>query len=111
MYFVFAQAQAAQPPVPINLIFIGLLFAIFYFLIIKPQKQKQMALQKMIQALKKNDEVITIGGVHGTIVHVKDNSLVLRIADNVKIEVQKSAVAGLKKGEPEVSGDKMGSST
>ncbi len=111
MYFVFAQAQATQPAIPINLIFIGLLFAIFYFLIIKPQKQKQMALQKMVQALKKNDEVITIGGIHGAIVNVKDNSVVLRIADNVKVEVQKSAIAGLKKVKPEVSEDKIGSST
>ena len=111
MYFFFAQGQAAQPPVPVNLIFIGLLFAIFYFLIIKPQKQKQVEHKKMQQALKKNDEVVTIGGIHATIVNVKDNSIVLRIADDVKIEVQKSAVAGLKKGKPEVSGEAIEAKT
>ena len=55
----------------------------------------------MIAALEKNSEVITIGGIHGTLVHIKDGSVVLRIADNVKIEVQKSAIAGLKKNKPE----------
>lgn len=78
-------------------IVMGLIFVIFYFLIIKPQKQKEVEHQKMLQALNKNDEIVTIGGIYGTIINVKDNSVVLRIADNVKIEVQKNAIAGLKK--------------
>jgi preprotein translocase subunit YajC len=106
MYIFFAQTQATQrPPMTANLVFIGLIFLIFYFLIIRPQKQKQLEHQKMVQSLKKNDEVVTIGGIHGTIVNVKDNSVVLRIADNVKIEVQKNAIAGLKKSNVEVSGE------
>ena len=103
MYLFFA--QAGQPPMSTHFIFIGLIFLIFYLLIIKPQKKKQLDHQKIMQALKKNDEVITIGGIHGTIVNVKDRSIVLRISDNVKIEVQKHAIAGLKKNKPEVSGE------
>jgi len=80
-------------------------FLIMYFLIIKPQKQKQQEHQKMIGSLKKNDEIITIGGIHGTVLNAKDKSVVLRISDNVKIEIQKNAVAGLKKDKPDVSGE------
>ncbi len=109
MYLFFAQAQAAQrPSTLVSLMPIVLIFVIFYLLIIKPQKRKQAEHQNMIQALKKNDEIVTIGGIHATVLNVKDKSVVLRIADNVKIEVQKSAVAGLKKSKPEVSGEQMG---
>jgi len=89
--------MTAQQPAWGPFIVMGLIFFIFYFLIIKPQKQKEVELQKMLKALNKNDEVVTIGGIYGTIINVKDSSVVLRIADNVKIEVQKSAIAGLKK--------------
>ena len=106
MYLFIAQV-AQRPPAMASFMPIILIFAIFYFLIIRPQKQKQGDHQKMVQALKKNDDVITVGGIHGTIVNVKDNSVVLRIADNTKIEIQKSAIAGLKKSKPEVSGEKL----
>ncbi|MDD5679770.1 MAG: preprotein translocase subunit YajC [Candidatus Omnitrophica bacterium] len=97
MYPVLAQVQSAQQPTWGPFIVMGLIFVIFYVLIIKPQKQKEVEHQKMLQALNKNDEVVTIGGIYGTIINVKDNAIVLRIADNVKIEVQKSAIAGLRK--------------
>ena len=89
--------MATQQPTWGPFIVMGLIFVIFYFLIIKPQKQKEVEHQKMLQALNKNDEIVTIGGIYGTIVNVKDTSVVLRVADNVKIEVQKNAIAGLKK--------------
>ena len=112
MYLFLAQAQAAQrPPMATHLVFIGLIFLIFYLLIIKPQKQKQLQHQKMMQSLKKNDEVITIGGIYGTIINVKDKSVVLRIADNIKLEVQRSAIAGLRKDKPEVSEGQMETKT
>ena len=78
-----------------------IIFVIFYFLLIRPQKKQQEAHKNMIGSLKKNDEVITSGGIHGTIVNVKDNSFVLRVDDNTKIEVQKNAVAVLKKSRQE----------
>ena len=73
------------------------IFIIFYFLLIKPQQKKQQEHAEMVKKIKKNDEVITNGGIHGTIVNVKDNSLVMRVDDNCKMEVQKSSVAVLKK--------------
>jgi len=91
-----APAQASGSPL-LSLMPIVVIFIIFYFLLIKPQKKAQADHKKMVSELKKNDEVITSGGIHGTIVNVKDNSIVLRIDDNVKIEVQKNAVGTLKK--------------
>jgi preprotein translocase subunit YajC len=77
------------------------IFAIFYFIVIMPsqkaQKKTQEEHKKMVENLKKNDEVITSGGIHGTIVNVKDTSVVLRVDDNVKIEVQKSCVSSMKR--------------
>jgi len=87
--------QAANPIM--SLMPIIIIFIIFYFLLIKPQKKAQEDHKKMVSSLKKNDEVVTSGGIHGTIVNVKDATVVLRIDDNVKIEIQKSAIGTLKK--------------
>lgn len=85
------------PPAAVNplvnffpLIFI---FIIFYFLLIKPQKAKEKEHQKMLANLAKNDEVVTSGGIHGTIVNVKDKTVILRIDENVKIEIEKNCIA------------------
>lgn len=80
-----------------NLLPIILIFGIFYFLLIRPQKKTQDEHKKMVANLKKNDEVITSGGIHGTIVNVKDSTVVLRVDDNVKIEVQKSSISVMKR--------------
>ncbi|MGB0290583.1 MAG: preprotein translocase subunit YajC [Opitutales bacterium] len=69
-----------------------LLFAGMWFLIIAPQRKRQKAHDKMITELKSGDAIITSGGIHGTITNVKENSFVLRIADNVKIELTKQSV-------------------
>ena len=91
-----AATGAASNPI-ISLMPIILIFVIFYFLLIRPQKKSQETHKNMLSQLKKNDEVITTGGIHGTIVNVKDNTVVLKIDDNVKIEVQKIAIGTLKK--------------
>ena len=71
-------------------------FAIFYFILIRPQQKKQKELRKMIEALKKGDRVITSGGIFGTVVGTKDNNIVvLKIDENTKIEVIKTAVASV----------------
>lgn len=73
------------------------IFIIFYFLLIRPQKKAQDELKKMIAALKKNDEVITTGGIHGTIVNVKDTTVTLKVDDDVKIDVEKSCIGRMKR--------------
>ena len=70
---------------------------IFYFLVFKPQKQKQNETKSMLANLKKNDQIVTTSGIHGTIVMVKDKTIMLRVDDNVKIEIDKEAVASVTK--------------
>lgn len=77
----------------ISLLYIVGLFAILYFLMIRPQQQRQKKHQEMMKSLKPEDQVITIGGIYGTIVKMKENSLILSVADNVRIEVLQSAVS------------------
>ena len=80
-----------------NFVPLILIFVIFYFLLIRPQKQQQKQHQQMITELKKNDEVVTASGIHGTIVNVKETTFILRIDDNARIEVDKTAVGRLVK--------------
>ena len=81
----------------VNFLPLIFIFIIFYFLLIRPQKTKDKEHQKMLSNLNKNDEVVTSSGIHGTIVNVKDKTLILRIDDNVKIEIEKNCVAYVKK--------------
>ena len=69
------------------------IIAIFYFLIIRPQSKKQKETQKMLSALKKGDKVVTIGGMHGTIQTVREQSVIVKVDDSVKIEFNRSAIS------------------
>jgi len=89
--------QAANPLVSLPIIPYLLIFLIFYFLVIKPQKDKQKEQKTLIDTLKKNDDVVTTGGIHGTVVLVKDKTVVVRVDDNVKIEFDKEAVTSVVK--------------
>jgi preprotein translocase subunit YajC len=80
-----------------NLLPVALLFIIFYFLLIRPQNTKEKERQKMLANLNKNDEVVTTGGIHGTIVNVKEKTFILRIDDNVKMEIEKNCIAHVSK--------------
>lgn len=91
------QAVGTTPSPLVGFVPIILMFVIFYFLLIRPQQKRQKEHQQVIEKLKKNDEVVTTGGIYGTIVNVKDDTFILRIDDNVKIEVSKTAVGYLKK--------------
>ena len=76
------------------------IFAVMYFLMIRPQQQKQKKLQETIDNLKTGDAVITVGGIHGVVSNVKDGAtLTLKIADNVRVDVEKSAIATVLKQE------------
>lgn len=76
-----------------TLVTFGLVFVVFYFLIIRPQNKKQKDMQKMIAGVKKGDKIVTIGGVHGTVYSVKENTVVVKVDDDCRIEFSKSAVA------------------
>jgi preprotein translocase subunit YajC len=74
-----------------------LIFGIFYLLLIMPMRRRQKKHQDLLSKLTKGDRVITNGGIFGTVVEVEGDVITLRIAENVKIQVARSAVAGLAK--------------
>lgn len=74
-----------------------LMFVVMYFLILRPQKRKEKDRKAMISRVKKNDKVVTAGGVHGTITSLRENEIILRIDDakDVKIKLDRSAIAAV----------------
>ncbi|MGD8440968.1 MAG: preprotein translocase subunit YajC [Holophagae bacterium] len=88
------EGAAGGSPLSMLLPFI-LIFGVFYFIVIMPAKKQQKKKDAMIAALKKGDRVITNGGIHGTVATVEDSSLMVKVAENTKIRISKSAVAGL----------------
>ncbi len=78
-----------------TLVTFGLVFVIFYFLIIRPQNKKQKETKKMLSSLKKGDRVVSIGGIHGTIQSIKDDTVVLRIDANTKMTFSRSAISNV----------------
>ena len=97
-----AQTQPAAPaPAPgggigffVPFIFV---FIIMYFVLFRPQKKRQQEQQRLISSLKTGDRVVTSAGIHGLIANVKETTVMLKVADNVKIEVEKSAVTNVLK--------------
>ncbi len=92
--FLF-QTQAPSNPI-MGFLPILLIFAIFYFLLFMPMQRQKKQQQKMLKELQAGNVVLTSGGIVGTIVSIEEDSLVLRVKpDNIKIQVARSAVAGL----------------
>jgi preprotein translocase subunit YajC len=99
----FAEGSSASPLFQfLPFIFV---FAIFYFLLIAPMRKRQKALQAMIAALKKGDKVVTNGGLYGEVAAVQEDLVILKLADNIKVRVAKSAISGLE-GSPEAGAKK-----
>src|SRR5205085_10063266 len=104
MLLFLAQAQSAAPAAPapggaggfLNLLPIWFfIIVIMYFVLIRPQKKRQQEQQRLISSIKTGDRVVTTAGIHGLIANIKDTTVMLKIADNVKIEVEKSAVTNV----------------
>ena len=93
------QAVPAAGPLAMLVPF-AVMFLIFYMLVFRPQSKARKEHEQMVKHLKKNDTVVTNGGIFGTVVNVKPETLTLRIDDNVRVEVEASAITRLvKKGE------------
>jgi preprotein translocase subunit YajC len=75
------------------LIFILLMILIFYFFMIRPQQKKQKKIEEARNSLQRGDKVVTIGGIHGKITDIKDNTFTIEIAHDVRIEVDKAAIS------------------
>jgi len=70
-----------------------MMFAIFYFILIRPQQKKQKENMKMLDELKEGDGVVTLSGIHGTVKKLKDDTVMLQIADNVRIKINRASIA------------------
>ena len=80
-----------------------LIFAVFYFIMIRPQSKRQKEMQKMLSELKKGDEVVTSSGIIGRVSGIKDTEIILLVSEGVRIRMQKSAVTGRLKPSSEPS--------
>ncbi len=80
-----------------TLIMFAAIFAIFYFMIIRPQQKRAKERDAMLNAVQKGDKVVLSSGIHGTIVGIEDKTYLIQVADNVKIKFEKTAVASVVK--------------
>jgi preprotein translocase subunit YajC len=90
----WAQAKPAQPSVVEMILPFGLMFVIFYFLIIRPQSKRAKQHEEMISALRRGDEVLTSSGIFGTIDGLTDQFVTLQIAEGVKIKILRKQISG-----------------
>jgi preprotein translocase subunit YajC len=74
------------------LILFGAMFAIFYFIVLRPQQRQKAERERMLTALKKGDKIVTSGGMHGTVVGLGEHTVTIRVADQVKVEFDRSAI-------------------
>jgi preprotein translocase subunit YajC len=101
MLLALAGQPGGEPTPYASLVMMGLIFLIFYFVLIQPMKSKQRKLEDLIRRLKTGDRVIVSGGIFGTIVGVEDDTFLVRIDEKTRIKVLRSAVAGLQGPETE----------
>lgn len=78
-----------------TIIMFALIIFIFYFMIIRPQQKRAKEREKMLTAVKKGDKVVTAAGMHGTVVGLEEKTVLVQVADNVKIKFDKTAISGI----------------
>ena len=112
MTHLLANILADDPPVAPPSAGLGqflpiiLMVVLMYFLLIRPQRMRQKALAEQISAMKKGDKVISAGGIHGTIANMKEQTVIVKVAENVKLEFQKSSITTvIKKGSAKEEAD------
>ena len=89
---IFLMLQSPdQSPVP-SFVFLLLIIVVFYFFMIRPQMKKQKDLKTYREGLSKGDKIVTTGGIYGKVTDIKDQTITMEIADNVRIKIDKNAV-------------------
>ena len=96
-FLLLAEGAPQQPNMMMNFLPLIFIFVIFYFLLIRPQQKKQKDHQRLVSSLKSGDKVITTAGIHGLITNVKDTTVTVKVAENTKIEFDRSAVVTVEK--------------
>jgi preprotein translocase subunit YajC len=99
--FLLAQTPAAPSPGAgsglLNMLPIVFIFIIAYYMMIRPQMRRQKEQARLVSSLKTGDRVVTASGIHGLISNVKDTTVIVKVADNVKLEMEKTAVTNVVK--------------
>lgn len=91
--FAYAQSESVSGPGPlVQLLPLALVFVVFYFLLIRPQQQKAKFHREMIDNLKRNDEVVTAGGLYGKVIELNEKIVTLEIAPNVRVRVDRPRI-------------------
>lgn len=86
--------EGSNPFTP--LIFMGLIFLVFWFLLIRPQQKKEKERRAMIAAVQKGDNIVTVGGLYGKVTQVDEASVLAQVDDNVKVRIDKSAISNVR---------------
>jgi len=97
-YFTLLMGQSTQgegPGLMSNIILFGSIILIFYFMIIRPQQKRAKERQKLIESMKKGDKVVTSGGMYGTIAGMDEKTVLVQIADNVKVKLDRNSIANI----------------
>lgn len=94
LFFTPLQATAASPAGSswTMWVMLALIFVVMWFFMIRPQRKQQKELQNFRDSLKKGDKIVTIGGIYGTVVEIKEESVLIEVDNNVKIRVSKNAL-------------------
>ncbi len=78
-----------------TLIMFALIILIFYFMILRPQQKRQKEREKLLSGVDKGDKIVTVGGLHGTVIGLEEKTVLIQIADNVKVKIEKSAISSV----------------
>jgi preprotein translocase subunit YajC len=91
------EGASQQPPFFMSIMPLIFVFVIFYFLLIRPQQKRQKTHEKLVASIKTGDRIVTSSGIHGIVSNVKEKTILVKVADNVKIEFDRASVASVEK--------------
>jgi preprotein translocase subunit YajC len=100
-------AAASQQPIWMSPFMLVLIVAMFYFALIRPQQQAKKKAEETMRGVKTGDKIVTNSGIHGVVSNVKETTVILKIADNVKIEIEKSSVDKITRSDSNSGGEKI----
>jgi preprotein translocase subunit YajC len=81
-----------------TVVMFSLIILIFYFMILRPQQKKQKERQKLLESIQKGDKIVTVGGMHGTVIGLEEKTVLVQISDDVKVKFERSAISSITRG-------------
>ncbi|MBL7872839.1 MAG: preprotein translocase subunit YajC [Cyclobacteriaceae bacterium] len=93
IYSILLQAQSTGSGMPMQLLFMGAIIAVFYFFMIRPQQKKAKDQKKFVEEIKKGDYIVTIGGMHGRIAEIEEDTFIIEVERGGRIKFSKSSIS------------------